>query len=146
MNAATQRNWWQRNLKWLIAAGITLCLLTLALFVGGVMLLASTAMRSNDVHRTAMARVAAHPEAQARLGTPVEPGFFASGSIEVNPRSGSADLGIPVSGPEGAGTISVVARKRGGEWYFDTLQLETPGAPALELRTPEQIAAAEANR
>ena len=146
MNATGDRTWWQRNLKWVIVAGVLLCLLTFALFVGGVLMLAMSAMRSNDVHRTAMERVAAHPEAVARLGSPVEAGFFTSGSIEVNPRSGSADVSIPVSGPKGEGEVSVVARKRAGVWYFDVLQLESQGAPPVDLRTPEQVGAARENR
>jgi hypothetical protein len=146
MNATGERTWWQRNLKWVIAGGVLLCLLTFALFIGGVVMLASSAMRSNDVHRTAMERVAAHPEAVARLGTPVEPGFFTSGSIEVNPRSGSADVSIPVSGPQGSGAISVVARKRAGTWYYDVMQLESEGSPPIELRTPDQVEAARSNQ
>lgn len=146
MNATAQRSWWQRNLKWVITAGVLLCLLFFGLFIGAILLLATSAMRSNDVHRTAMGQVRAHPDAVAILGEPVEPGWLSSGSIEVNPRSGKADLGIPVSGPRARGDISVVAHKRGGTWYFEQLQLEVEGRAPIELRTPEQIAAAEGAR
>ena len=143
MNATAERSWWQRNLKWVITAGVLLCLLFFGLFIAAILLLATTAMRSNDVHRTAMAQVSAHPDAVALLGVPVEPGWFSSGSIEVNPRSGKADLSIPVSGPRGRGDISVMAHKSGGTWCFRQLQLEVEGHAPIELRTPEQIAAAK---
>lgn len=146
MNATAERSWWQRNLKWVIAAGILLGVVFLGLFVAAVLMLATTAMRSNDVHRTAMERVNTHPEAVALLGDPVEPGWLSSGSIEVNPRSGKADLSIPVSGPRGRGNISVVAHKRGGTWFFDELELRPEGREPIELRTAEQIAAAAAAR
>jgi hypothetical protein len=146
MNATAERSWWQRNLKWIITAAVLLGLLCLGLFIAAVLLLATTAMRSNDVHRTAMERVSQHPAAIASLGEPIEPGWLSSGSLQVDARSGTADLSIPVSGPRGRGDISVLARKRGGTWYFDQLQLETAGRPPLELRTAEQIAAAGAAR
>lgn len=143
MNATAERSWWQRNLKWVITAGVLLCLLFLGLFIGAILLLATTAMRSNDVHRAAMEQVRAHPDAVAILGEPVEPGWLSSGSIEVNPRSGQADLGIPVSGPRGRGEVSVVAHKSAGIWFFEQLQLQVEGRAPIELRTPEQISAAE---
>jgi hypothetical protein len=146
MNATAERSWWQRNLKWVITAGVLLVLLFFGLFIAAVLLLATTAMRSNDVHRTAMEQVSGNPEAVALLGTPVEPGWLSSGSIDVNPRSGTADLSIPVSGPLGRGDISVVAHKSGGTWYFSELRLEVEGRAPIELRTPEQIAAAEGSR
>ena len=43
------------------------------------------------------------------------------GNINVNGSSGHADLAIPISGPQGNGTIYVVASKSAGQW--DLLRL-----------------------
>ena len=43
------------------------------------------------------------------------------GNINVNGSSGHADLAIPISGPQGNGTIYVVASKSAGHW--DVLRL-----------------------
>lgn len=146
MNAQTQRTWWQRNWKWVVATAVICAFLLFALFIGGVLWLARAAMQNNDVHRTAMARVAQSPEAIAQLGEPIEAGFLSSGSINVDGRGGEADLAIPVSGPRAEGTISVVARKKGGAWYFDELELRPTGSDAIELRSQEQIEDAEGSR
>jgi hypothetical protein len=47
------------------------------------------------------------------------------GNINVNGSSGHADLAIPVSGPEGSGTIYVVASKSAaGQWTILRLVVE----------------------
>jgi hypothetical protein len=146
MNAQVQRTWWQRNWKWVVATAAIAAFLLFALFVGGVLWLARAAMQNNDVHRTAMERVSRSAEATALLGEPIEAGFLSSGSIKVDGRSGDADLAIPVSGPRGEGTVSVIARKKGGAWYFDELEFRPAGGDAIDLRSQEQIRDAEGSR
>ena len=47
------------------------------------------------------------------------------GNINVNGSSGHADLAIPVSGPEGSGTIYVVASKTAaGQWTISRLVVD----------------------
>jgi hypothetical protein len=57
-----------------------------------------------------------------RLGQPLKKGWFVSGDIEVTPVSGHAELAIPVSGPNGNGTLYVEAHKRAGLWHLELLQ------------------------
>lgn len=122
MAAVAERTWLQRNTQWLVLGAVLLGLMLLALFIAAVVMIASTAMRSSDVWREAMARAQSNPALIERLGTPIEPGFFTSGSINVNGPSGSADLAIPIQGPKGEASINVVAEKRGGVWEYETLR------------------------
>lgn len=119
--------WFTRNWKWLIAAAV----------VGGVALVAAFvfsllgALRSSDAFKGAVARVNASPAAVEVLGTPIEPGLFFSGHIQVSGGgSGKADLAIPVKGPNGDATIYVVATKSAGEWRFDRLVVEVAATKA----------------
>ncbi len=69
-----------------------------------------------------MARTRANAEVTAVLGTPIDAGF-PSGNIDRTGRSGHADLSIPISGPDGKGTIHLVAEKSDGQWSFSTLEV-----------------------
>jgi hypothetical protein len=143
MHPTTERTWWQRNLKWVILAAILAALLCFLAFLAGIFYLVLGAMRSSEVYQTALARVQSHPAAIAQLGRPIEAGLLFSGNSSVHPRSGEADIGMPVSGPLGEASISVIAHKRGGTWYFDEMQLRGSGTEPLELRTATEIEAAQ---
>ena len=122
MNAVTQRTWLQRNTKWIVLGAIMLGVGLLALFVAAIVMVVATAMRSNDVYKEALARAQANPVLIERLGAPIEPGWFTSGSINVEGSKGEADLAIPIHGPKGEATVNVVASKRAGRWTFETMR------------------------
>jgi hypothetical protein len=103
-----------------ILAVITLC-------VGGILFLVTGAFRSSDVYQEALAAAQNDPEVQAALGTPIEPGWFVMGSMETSGLSGTADLRIPIHGPDGSGTLFAGARRENGVWRFYTLAVEVDG-------------------
>ena len=53
--------------------------------------------------------VRSDPAAIQALGTPIEDGWFPTGHVESGGSTGSSDLAIPVSGPNGGGTLYVHA-------------------------------------
>lgn len=72
----------------------------------------------------------------ARVGQPVEKGWLITGSIQVSPGFGYAELAIPVSGPKGKGTVYALAVKRAGIWNLTFLQFGADGeSRRLELLT-----------
>ena len=124
MNSVPQSNTWlKRNTKWIVLAAVGLGLLLVALFIAAIVTIVAGAMRSNDVYKEGLARAQASPEVAALLGTPIEAGFFTSGSINVENRSGEADLQIPLHGPKGEATLDVVASKRNGTWTYKRMQV-----------------------
>ena len=109
--------WWQRNWKWFVPA----CLGGVVLFAGLIMLIVATVfgmMKSSEVYKQAIAEARTNRHVQKALGSPIEEGLLVMGNINVSGSSGHADLAIPVSGPEGSGTIYVVASKSAaaGQW------------------------------
>ena len=116
-----QRNWWQRNWKWVVPVG---GVAVLALFVGAifaVLSLVSGMMRSSEPYRHALAAAQASPEVVAALGEPIEPGFMPTGNINVSPNEGKADLSIGVKGPDGEATVYVEATRKRRRWTYQTL-------------------------
>jgi len=127
--AATPKpNWWRRNWKWFVP----LCCFTVALlflvFVGSIVLIVFSAMKSTDVYKEALARTKADPAVTEALGSPIKDGFLVSGNTNVNGASGESNLAIPISGPKGKGTIYVSATKSLGRWIYSGLVVEVSGA------------------
>jgi hypothetical protein len=124
MQQPQSKNWWGRNWKWFVPVG---CLSSLVLVIGFIALIVffvSGMVKSSDVYNQALSRARHSPEVIQSLGTPIEEGFFTSGSINMSDSSGEAELAIPISGPVGNGTIYVEARKSMGEWTFLQLVVE----------------------
>ncbi len=116
------RGWWSRNWKWVVPVVV----LTPVLFCGGLLTLVFSvgysALKNQWYYEQAVARTRANAEVTAILGTPVDAGF-PSGNLGGSDRSGHADLSIPIWGPDGKGTIYVVAEKSDGQWSFSTLEV-----------------------
>lgn len=123
-------------LKW-IALGCAGLLVLGVLGAVGIITLVLGAVKRSDAYENAIARVAAHPQAIARLGEPIEPGWLVSGSVNVSGPGGEASLAIPVEGPDGEGTVFVEATKQAGEWRYTTLTLAVePDGERIDLLTP----------
>jgi len=120
----TKPNWWKRNWKWFVPLGcFTVALLFLA-FVGSIVVIVFSAMKSTDVYKEALARAKADPVVIEALGSPIKDGFLLSGNTNVNGASGESNLAIPISGPKGKGTIYVSANKSLGRWNYSGLVVE----------------------
>jgi hypothetical protein len=114
-------NWWQRNWKWFVPTGcLTLIGLSVA-FVAGIVLLVFGAMKSSDAYKIALSRAKADQRVAEAIGTPIEDGWFVSGSTNVSGGSGKSDLTIPIHGPKGEATIYAVATKSAGQWEYSKL-------------------------
>ncbi|HWS89292.1 MAG TPA: cytochrome c oxidase assembly factor Coa1 family protein [Pyrinomonadaceae bacterium] len=116
-----------RNWKWMLPVGCLGLILAGVLFVGGIVFVAMSAIKSSEVYKGALGVAQAHPAVNERLGQPVEDGWFVKGSIKLNATGGSADLEIPLSGPKGAGTLFVRAVSPEGTWMYQRLDLVTGG-------------------
>ena len=118
------QNWWGRNWKWFVPVGC-LGLLTISVgFVSVIFFFVFSLMKSSDVYKEAIVIAEAHPSVQEAIGTPLKEGTFVSGNLNTSGPSGEADLAIPISGPNGKGTIYAVAEKSAGQWNFSILVVE----------------------
>lgn len=107
-----------------------LCLFGAAAFAGFIALIMFAVfegMRSSDAYATAMQRAREHPQVTGALGTPIEPGWYVSGQMNLSGASGEASLQIPISGPKGEADIYVEAEKAAGRWTYSTLIVDIDG-------------------
>ena len=124
ISSTAKPNWWKRNWKWCVPLGCFSVALLFVVFVGSVVLIVFSAVKSTDVYKDALARAKAHPAVIEALGSPITEGFLVSGNTSVNGASGEANLSIPIAGPKGKGTIYVAAKKSLGQWNYSGLGFE----------------------
>jgi cytochrome oxidase complex assembly protein 1 len=107
-----------------VPAGCLSMLILFVAFAASIALIVFSAMKSSDVYKEALARAKANPAVIDSLGSPIKEGFLISGNTNVNGASGEANLSIPISGPNGKGTIYVAANKSLGRWNYSGLVVE----------------------
>ena len=126
---AAQKNWFSHNWKWFIPTVIGVPVLLLAVLIGGILSLVFGMMKSSEPYQHAVSVASHDSRITARLGTPVSPGWYVSGNINLRNDSGTADLAIPLKGPQRRGTVFVIAKKSAGTWSYERFEVEIEGAP-----------------
>lgn len=133
-----EKSWWGRNWPW---AGPLGCLgcggcagLLIFLFVGGgiasIFGVLSASFASSEPVQESLEMARRHPAVIEALGEPIEiGGGLPNGSLNTSPTDGSADLSVPLQGPDGKGRLYVVAEKDAGEWTLDRAEVEIDGQP-----------------
>ena len=111
----------------LIGCGIVI--LIGAIGIAGLLVFVFTAIKSSSVYREAMRRAQANPQVIARLGTPIENGWWVTGTVHINGRSGTASISFPIHGPKAGGTIHADATEENGNWTYEKLVMEGAGPP-----------------
>jgi len=112
----------------LVGIGCLAAALAVVVLIGVVVFGVFAVMKQSDGYAASLERVKTHPAALAALGTPIKAGVMVLGSVNVENDSGSADLSYSVSGPNGAGTVSVVGTKSGGVWTYSRMELVLEGS------------------
>lgn len=123
-------------LKWsLIGCGVLFVLI--AAFCAVVMIFVFGAMKRSAVYKGALERAQNDPRVVAALGTPIEPGFFVTGSVHLDANhGGNAELTFPISGPKGKASEHAVATYDGDKWNYETLTVHPENGPLIDLNTP----------
>lgn len=119
-----RRSWLGRNWGKLLSAAF----LCMVLFVAAILSLVVGAIRGSDVAKETVARAQSNALLARRLGNPISEGWFVGGSINVQPGSGDADLSVPISGPNGKGTVYVKAQKSAGIWAYSLMVATIEGS------------------
>lgn len=137
----TARSWWSRNWKWAVPVG---CATPLLVCGGGVTLLLMFifgTIKSSQPYEHSLAVASADARVIAALGTPIEPAWLVTGSIDLAGARGSAELSYDLTGPNGSATVHVVAVKSAGQWTYSTLAVDVhAGAQRIDLLSPAAAA------
>jgi hypothetical protein len=121
------KSWFSRNWKWLIPTAVLGLFLLVAVAVGALLTFVFGLLKSSEPYQHAVAVASNNPEVVRELGAPIEPAWYVSGNINVSNSSGDANLAIPLNGKLHRGTVYVVAKKTGGVWTYDKLQMLVDG-------------------
>jgi hypothetical protein len=119
-------------LKWL-AIGCSVILVIGIACVAVLVFVVFGAIKATDAYKNARDRAVSDPRVIAALGSPVEPGFWVSGSANVDNDGGHADIKFPISGPKGKGTVEAVATRNVDKWVYTKLQVNPDGGPPIDL-------------
>ncbi len=111
--------WWKRNWK----IGCLGILVAVPLLFFSIIAIVFGALKSSDAYKTALATAQADPRVVSALGSPMEAGWLISGSTHVAGTAGDASLTVPISGPNGKGTLYFVASKFAGKWTFSKMMV-----------------------
>jgi Cytochrome oxidase complex assembly protein 1 len=97
--------------------------------VAGLVVFVFGAIKSTHVYTEAVRRAQSNPQVIARLGTPIEPGWWVSGNVNIHNDSGTAQISIPIHGPKVSATIHADAIEENSSWKFTRLVVEGGGPP-----------------
>ncbi|MGE8279123.1 MAG: cytochrome c oxidase assembly factor Coa1 family protein [Stenotrophomonas sp.] len=134
------RNWFQRNLKWVLPLAVVVMLGGWGLASWSGFRQMSAPLKSSEPYQQALARARAAPEVQAALGQPIEEASFVFGNIGRFADVSQASMLIRISGPHGKAGINLEASRSGNAaWQFDKLSITLPGRhEKLDLRTADE--------
>ncbi|XAM00966.1 cytochrome c oxidase assembly factor Coa1 family protein [Phycisphaeraceae bacterium D3-23] len=145
------KGWFARNWWWFLAlviGGPIFC----CCGGGGLMTYMASQkinqmIEDNPAYKQAMTLLESNPEVAQELGTPItvpgamelmsQGGGSKSVSVTSSGNSRTFDANIPVTGPNGSGTLVIVAEDatNNGTWTFKELYLELPSGERIELDT-----------
>lgn len=115
------------RLKWLIPLAVGGVFLLVILFIGGIFFLVVGSFRNSDLYKMALEKAQHSPEVVAVLGVPMKAGWLITGSMSTSGSSGHAELTVPLSGPQGKGTLYIYGVKEADQWRFRRLFLVVDG-------------------
>jgi hypothetical protein len=123
----------KRSVAGWVALGCGLALAGLVAFVVVIAIVVIGSMRSSTPYKEAVARAQHDARVTQVLGTPIEPGLWTGGNINIQNESGNADINIPISGPRGKASIHVVATKEGGRWSYSRMVVTPEQGEVIDL-------------
>lgn len=126
-------SWWSRNWKWFVPTLIFVIFVLPLGACGGIVYIVMSSLKNSEVARESFARAQSNPAVIEKLGTPMQMGMWAGGSINVAPADGRAELVIPISGPKGKGVLAVSAIKTAGEWHYKVMKVSVEGGSRVDL-------------
>ena len=120
-----QKSWWKRNWKWVVPTGGCLTLLIIGgLIVGSIFFGVSKMFKNATPYQEALSMAKADKKVTQTLGEPIETDGMAGGELNYKNGQGSADLSIPIKGPNGEATLFLVGEKLEDTWEYSKLEVQ----------------------
>lgn len=122
MEEVRQKSWFGRNWLWVLPVGGCLTVILLFVFgIGAAIFGATKMMKNNEAYEYAFEQASHNEELIAVIGEPIETNGIMQGTINYNNGVSSADIMIPLKGPNGEASVSVKGEKRDSTWVYEKL-------------------------
>jgi len=119
MEVHVQKSWFARNWGWAVPLGGCLTIIIIFFIVLGSVIFGVSELITESVpHKDALAKVNNDDYVVDILGEPIETDGIMNGSLSYKNNVGSADISIPIKGPEGEAKLYVVGTKKGDQWTY----------------------------
>ncbi|NHF58766.1 hypothetical protein FK220_005405 [Flavobacteriaceae bacterium TP-CH-4] len=127
-------NWWKRNWKWALPIGgcLTMAIL-IAVFIGSVFYGITSVFEGSDPYEYALEKVNEDERLIRLLGSPIAKDGMIQGNLSYRNGNGKADMGIPISGPNGDGILYIKASSVGDDWTYHEIRVELSGNESIDL-------------
>lgn len=129
-----QPSWWKRNWKWVVPVGGCLSLIILLIvFVGSIFYGVTSMLEGSQPYEYALEKINQDDAITRVLGAPILKDGMIQGSYNSNNGSKTADMQIPVSGPNGTGVLFVKATGEDDNWTYDVIRVEIKDDESIDL-------------
>ena len=120
--------------------GCALAVIGFLALMAGIGALVVMGLRNSDACKEALEKARASTQVRAALGTPIEQGWWITGSVSINGGGGAAEFSFSISGPKGGATLYAKAIKTNGKWVFTSLTVvpDSTGKP-IDLLAPVSL-------
>jgi len=127
-------SWWKRNWKWVVPIGGCLSLIVIFIFfIGSVIYGVASALEESQPYEYALEKINQDEEITSVLGSPIEKNGMIQGSYNYTNGSKTADMKIPVSGPNGTGVLFVEATGEDDNWTYNVIRVEINDDENIDL-------------
>lgn len=119
---------------WLwVGCGCALVTAMAVAFVVFIVVVVFASIRAADPYKDGLERARGDARVQEALGTPIEPGWMLSGSIQTKNRSGDCDIAFGLKGPKQSASLRVVGTKDEGRWTYTKMLVTPASGPPIDL-------------
>lgn len=114
-----QKSWFARNWGWAVPVGGCLTIIILFfIFLGSLIFGVSELISESVPYQDAIKKVNEDEYVINILGEPIETDGMMNGSLSYKNNQGSADISIPIKGPNGEAELYLVGTKENDQWTY----------------------------
>lgn len=127
-------SWWKRNWKWVVPVGGCFSLIVIfIMFIGSIFYGVTTVLEESQPYEYALEKINQDEELTSVLGAPIEKDGMIQGSYNNSNGTKTADMKIPISGPNGSGTLFVEATGEDENWTYNVIRVEIKDNESIDL-------------